>query len=40
MRTLPPRGAKDTLSGVFLLVVDDDALVREAMGSLLRHWGL
>ncbi len=39
MRTALARGANDSLWGAFLLVVDDDALVRDAMGSLLRQWG-
>jgi len=39
LSTAPAGGANDSLRGAFLLVVDDDALVREAMGSLLRQWG-
>ncbi len=39
MRTVPAGGANDSLRDAFLLVVDDDALVRDAMGSLLRQWG-
>jgi signal transduction histidine kinase/CheY-like chemotaxis protein len=35
----PAVGATDTLHGAFVLVVDDDALVREAMQSLLAQWG-
>lgn len=37
--TAPAAGVNDSLRGAFLLVVDDDALVRDAMASLLRHWG-
>lgn len=37
--TAPAGGANDSLRDAFLLVVDDDALVRDAMGSLLRQWG-
>jgi len=37
--TATSAGAGESLRGTFLLVVDDDALVREAMASLLRQWG-
>jgi len=37
--TAPAVGAIDTLHGALVLVVDDDALVREAMQSLLAQWG-
>ena len=36
---VPAVGASDTLHGALVLVVDDDALVREAMQSLLAQWG-
>jgi len=35
----PAGGATDTLLGALVLVVDDDALVRDAMQSLLAQWG-
>ena len=35
----PAVGATDTLLGALVLVVDDDALVRDAMQSLLAQWG-
>lgn len=37
--TVPLGGTTDTLHGALVLVVDDDALVREAMQSLLAQWG-
>jgi signal transduction histidine kinase/CheY-like chemotaxis protein len=37
--TVPLVGTTDTLHGALVLVVDDDALVREAMQSLLAQWG-
>jgi signal transduction histidine kinase/CheY-like chemotaxis protein len=36
---VPAVGATDTLHGALVLVVDDDALVRDAMHSLLVQWG-
>jgi CheY-like chemotaxis protein len=36
---VPAAGATDILYGALVLVVDDDALVREAMYSLLAQWG-
>ena len=35
----PRVGPADSLSGRLVFVVDDDALVRDAMGSLLAQWG-
>ncbi len=35
----PSMDATDTLHGALVLVVDDDALVRDAMHSLLAQWG-
>lgn len=36
---VPAAGPCDSLRGALVLVVDDDALVREAMHSLLAQWG-
>ena len=36
---IQPRTINESLRGALLLVVDDDALVQEAMNTLLTHWG-
>ncbi len=38
MRSMPGTDATDSLGGAYVLIVDDDALVRAATRSLLTHW--
>jgi len=35
----PPAGVPNLLAGKLIVVIDDDALVLEAMGRILRGWG-